>query len=185
MKQLELFPEFKPNYSVQSPQLVMTSDALFSWKHRIFEHQQSATVEQPQQGTLFELAPNPCDPDTVDPFTLQLHNLSFFDKPDWGDRTCLYFVIDAANPTPLLLYVGETHRTPKQRWANHYCYSYVGNYIELHRRYSLNVSVAIAFWYGAPANRKHRLQLESELIYKWRSPFNKECWQYWGQPFGK
>jgi len=57
--------------------------------------------------------------------------------------------------------------------------------IELHRRYSMDVAVGIAFWFGAPINRKQRLKLESELIYRWRSPFNKECWQWWGQPFGK
>lgn len=182
MKQLELFPDFKPS-SAKLPQLTMSSDALYSWKKRIFEHQQSAASPAPQQQMLFDLAPNLCDPDTLDPFALQLHNLSFCDRPDWGDRTCLYFVID--NTLPLLLYVGETGRTPKQRWVNHYCYNYVGSYIELHRRYSLDVAAGIAFWYGAPANRKQRLQLESELIYKWRSPFNKECWQYWGQPFGK
>ncbi|MCC3512256.1 MAG: hypothetical protein JGK29_25445 [Microcoleus sp. PH2017_17_BER_D_A] len=168
MKQLELFSTQKPNYSRQPYQLEMSADALCQWKQRIFDYQQSASSSQPQQQTLFELAPNPCD--ALDPFSLQLHNLSFCDKPDWGDRTCLYFVIDAAKPTPLLLYVGETHRTPKQRWVNHYCYGYVGSYIELHRRYS---------------NRKQRLQLESDLIYKWKSPFNKECWQWWGQPFGK
>ena len=39
------------------------------------------------------------------------------------------------------------------------------NYIELHRRYSLDVAVGIAFWYGAPANRKQRLQLESERMH--------------------
>lgn len=183
MKQLELFPDFKPNYSSQTPQLVMNFEVLHSWKQRIFEYQQFAASEQPLQATLFELAPNPCDPDSLDPFTLQLHNLSFCEKPDWGDRTCLYFVID--NAQPLLLYVGETERTPKQRWISHDCHRYIGNYIELHRRYSLDVSVAIAFWYGAPSNRKQRLQLESELIDKWRTPFNKECWQWWGQPFGK
>lgn len=184
MKQLELFPTQKPTYSGQPSKLEMSADALHQWKQRIFDHQ-SASSSQPQQQTLFELVPNPCNPDSFDPFALQLHNLSFCDRPDVGDRTCLYFVIDAANPTPLLLYIGETHRTPKQRWANHYCYNYAGSYIELHRRYSLDVAVAIAFWYGAPANRKQRLQLESELIYKWKSPFNKQCWQYWGQPFGK
>ena len=183
MKQLELFPEFKSNYPRLASRLAMGVDALHSWKNRIFECQQFASTEQPQQGTLFELAPNPCDPDSIDPFTLQLHNLSFCDKPDWGDRTCLYFVID--NALPLLLYVGETHRTPKQRWMSHDCHKYIENYIELHRRYYLDVAVGIAFLYGAPGNRKQRLQLESELIYKWKSPFNKECWQYWGQPFGK
>ena len=184
MAQLELFPEFQPKPRVlKSPQLIMSSQALQSWKQRIFEHQQSESADQSRrQGTLFELAPNPCDLDNIDPFTLQLHNLSFSDRPDLGDRTCLYFVIDTF---PLLLYVGETDRTPKQRWTNHYCHNYIANYIELHRRYTLDVAVGIAFWYGAPSNRKQRLQLESELIYKWRSPFNKECWQWWGQPFGK
>jgi hypothetical protein len=185
VKQLELFSELQPNYSNRLPQLEMNADALHQWKHRIFDYQQSASSSQPQQQTLFELAPNPCNVDTLDPFSLQLHNLSFCDKPDAGDRTCLYFAIDTAKPTPLLLYVGETERSPKQRWMNHYCYNYIGNYIELHRRYSLNVAVGIAFWFGAPINRKERLKLESELIYRWRSPFNKECWQWWGQPFGK
>ena len=183
MEQLELFPDFQPNYSSQAPQLVMSLEALHSWKQRIFEHQQAATTSQPRQQTLFELAPNPCDPDSLDPFALELHNLSFCDRPDLGDRTCLYFVID--NALPLLLYVGETHRTPKQRWMCHDCHSYIGHYIGLHRSYSLDVSVGIAFWYGAPTNRKQRLQLESEFIYKWKSPFNKECWQWWGQPFAK
>ena len=182
MQQLELFPEFQPKPSSAKSQLTMSSQALESWKQRILEHQKSESAPQVQQGTLFELAPNPCDLDNIDPFTLQLHNLSFCDRPDLGDRTCLYFVIDTF---PLLLYVGETDRTPKQRWTNHYCHNYIANYIELHRRYSLDVAVGIAFWYGAPTNRKQRLQLESELIYKWRSPFNKECWQWWGQPFGK
>jgi hypothetical protein len=91
----------------------MSSQALLSWKQRILEHQQSESADQSRrQGTLFELAPNPCDLDNIDPFTLQLHNLSFCDRPDLGDRTCLYFVIDTF---PLLLYVGETDRTPKQR----------------------------------------------------------------------
>ena len=76
-----------------------------------------------QQGTLFELAPNPCDLDNIDPYALELHNLSFCDRPDLGDRICLYFVID--NTLPLLLYVRETHRTPKQRWMSHDCHSYI------------------------------------------------------------
>jgi hypothetical protein len=181
VEQLELFPQ--PKFSSgKAPQLTMSSEALHSWKKRIFEHQQSEAADQPRQGCLFDLAPNPCESSNIDPFALELHNLSFCERPDLGDRTCLYFVIDTF---PLLLYVGETHRTPKQRWMSHDCHSYIGNYIELHRRYSLDVAVGIAFWYGAPANRKQRLQLESELIDKWRSPFNKECWQWWGQPFGK
>ncbi|MDJ0747683.1 MAG: hypothetical protein QNJ32_30710, partial [Xenococcaceae cyanobacterium MO_167.B27] len=49
----------------------------------------------------------------------------------------------------------------------------------------LEVRVCSAFWYDTPAERKSRLKLESELINRWQSPFNKENWQRWGQPFGK
>ena len=154
------------------------------WKQRIFNYQQSAQQNStPQQGTLFDLAPNPFDPDTVDPFTLRLQNLACLDRPDPGDELCLYFVID--NTLPLLLYVGETKRSPNQRWTNHDCETYINRYISLHRRYAIDVAVGIAFWFGAPAHRQQRLKLESELIHKWRSPFNKESWQWWGQPFGK
>ena len=163
-------------------QLVMSAEALFQWKQQIFDHQQSANI-QPQQGTLFEIAANPYDCNEINPLSLQLQNLACLDLPDPGDRTCLYFVVD--NTLPLLLYVGETELTPKQRWVNHYCDRYILHYIEMHRRYSLDVAVGIAFWYGAPSDRKQRLKLESELIHKWKSPFNKECWQYWGKPFGK
>ncbi|MGE5658874.1 MAG: hypothetical protein ACM37W_19935 [Actinomycetota bacterium] len=182
--QLELFPQPKPSSHAKAPQLLMSAEALQEWKQRIFSYQQSAKQNSaPQQGTLFDLAPNPFDPDTVDPFSLRLQNLACLDLPDPGDELCLYFVID--NTLPLLLYVGETKRSPNQRWANHDCEMYISRYISLHRRYSLDVAVNIGFWFGAPASRKQRLQLESDLIYKWRSPFNKECWQWWGQPFGK
>jgi hypothetical protein len=135
VKQLELFPAQKPTYSRQPSKLEMSADALYQWKQRIFEYQ-SAEKSQPQQQTLFELAPDTCNADTLDPFSLQLHNLSFCEQPDWGDgfksrrtprfksrrtlRTCLYFAMavapaiayDTAKPTPLLLYVGETERSP-------------------------------------------------------------------------
>jgi len=113
VKQLELFPAQTPTYSGQPSKLEMSADALYQWKQRIFQHQLSAHQHPaPQQQTLFELAPDTCNADTLDPFSLQLHNLSFCEQPDWGDRTCLYFAIDTAKPTPLLLYVGETERSP-------------------------------------------------------------------------
>ena len=104
--------------------------------------------------------------------------------PDWGDSVCFYFVID--NIFPLLLYIGETKRTPKARWAGvHDCKQYIMRYVELHRRYGLKVAISTAFEWDALGDRKTRQQLEKELILKWRSPFNKECWKCWGQPFGK
>ncbi|MEO0688447.1 MAG: GIY-YIG nuclease family protein, partial [Cyanobacteria bacterium J06649_11] len=45
-------------------------------------------------------------------------------------------------------------------------------------------AVNIAFWWDAPDSTRPRQKLELELIQKWRSPFNKENWKLWGQPFG-
>lgn len=45
-------------------------------------------------------------------------------------------------------------------------------------------AVNAAFWWDAPIDRRTRQELELNLILKWRSPFNKENWERWGQPFG-
>ena len=37
--------------------------------------------------------------------------------------------------------------------------------------------------FDVPTERRARQNLESELIEKWRSPFNRESWKFWGQPF--
>jgi hypothetical protein len=44
-------------------------------------------------------------------------------------------------------------------------------------------AVNIAFFWDAPPNRKYRQKLEQTLIKRWRTPFNKEMWNLWGQPF--
>lgn len=100
------------------------------------------------------------------------------------DTGCIYFIID--NTLPILLYVGETKLTASKRWKGvHYAKNYVLNYIEIHRKYKLDVAVVSAFWHNIPSDKKILLKWEKELITKWRSPFNKYCWQYYGQPFGK
>jgi hypothetical protein len=76
-------------------------------------------------------------------------------------------------------------QTPKQRWTAHDCQSYTLKYIELHRRYEMEVKVAAAFWWDTPSARKARQKLERELILRWRSPFNQENWDKFAQPFGK
>ncbi len=108
------------------------------------------------------------------------------------DTGCIYFVIDpfgirvAARTLPILLYVGETKLTAVKRWKGvHYIKDYSLKYIELHRRYDLEEAIVSAFWHRVPSNKKILRQWEKELIFKWRSPFNRECWQWYGQPFGK
>jgi len=84
---------------------------------------------------------------------------------------------------PLLLYVGETIHS-NQRWrGEHDCKRYVQNYVEAHRRHDLATSVNISFYHWAPEKTRDRQQLETALIYKWRSPFNKQNWTLWGKPF--
>lgn len=118
------------------------------------------------------------------PFVLETHPDQFYDLPQYQQSEgCLYFILDV--DLPLLLYIGETEKSPKQRWANHDCKSYIQSYIELHRKYQLTTTIRSAFWWGIPPDKKLLRRLEKDLILKWRSPFNKESWQWWGQPFDK
>jgi hypothetical protein len=95
---------------------------------------------------------------------------------------CIYFVIDQT--LPILLYVGESCKS-NARWKGVHDYKrYVEKYHDLHHKYGLERAVSIAFWFDTPADRTARLDLELSLIKRWRTPFNKENWQMWGQPFG-
>jgi len=183
-EQFSLF-DLKPSFRVEQPKKVMSQEVLLQWKSTIFKaQQQTLQTEPPQQTSLFTAPQNHCASDSINPFDLKLHSSLFYRKKEVGDRVCIYFIID--NTLPLLLYVGETKQTAKQRWNGvHDCKDYVMNYIELHRKYKLEVQVCSAFWYDTPENRTARLKLERELILRWQSPFNKENWQRWGQPFGK
>ncbi|MEH2373422.1 hypothetical protein [Nostoc sp.] len=60
----------------------------------------------------------------------------------------------------------------------------IASYQDLHYRYGMKTAVNAAFWWDAPTDRRSRQELELSLILKWRSPFNKENWERWGQPFG-
>ncbi|UBF26706.1 GIY-YIG nuclease family protein [Kovacikia minuta CCNUW1] len=162
----------------------MSRDALQDWKQRIFQFQQQVSVSPSiQQGTLFDVLPTPDEiGDRIDPFTLPQQNTEFWRwKANDEGVSALYFVVDYE--LPILLYVGETVKS-NQRWkGEHDCKRYILNYVAAHRPHSLPVTVNIGFWSQAPTNTRDRQQLESALILKWRSPFNKENWEFWGTPF--
>lgn len=183
-KQLKLF-EARSAYRVEQPKKVMSQEALQSWKSRIFTYQQrTLATKPPRQTSLFDPPRSQRDSESIDPFQLKLHSSTFYRQQHHEEKICIYFIID--NSLPLLLYVGETMQTAKQRWNGvHDCRDYIMNYIELHRKYDLDVKVCSAFWYDTPENRTARLKLERELILRWQSPFNKENWRVYGQPFGK
>jgi hypothetical protein len=183
-KQFKLF-ETRDAYRVEQPKQAMSQEALVKWKQHIFLAQQRALATKPaQQTSLFDPPKSHCDCELINPFQLKLHSSTFYRSPQHEERICIYFIIDRA--VPLLLYVGETMQTVKQRWNGvHDCRDYIMNYIELHRKYDMKVKVCSAFWYDTPENRTARLKLERELILRWQSPFNKENWRRYGQPFGK
>ena len=142
-EQLNLL-DIRPAYKVEQDRELMSKKALLSWKQKIFQHQQiTLNTEPPQQTSLFD-APQPhCKGDLINPFELKLHNSQFYRHQEIGDTVCIYFIID--NTLPLLLYVGETKQTPKARWnATHDCKNYIKSYIELHRKYQLEVRVCSA-----------------------------------------
>lgn len=182
--QLNLFSDVTPKPARRTEQLVMDADAVVHWKSRIFDYQQKVReIKPPEQVTLFDLALNHCDPDQIDPLQLQVRSLSFWRMPaDSSGDSCLYFIVD--NAADLILYIGETCRSNKRWKGIHDCKDYIASYQDLHYRYGLKTAVNIAFWWDAPAQRKPRQELELKLILKWRSPFNKENWERWGQPFG-
>jgi hypothetical protein len=180
--QLNLFSNLAPTPARRTETLVMSADALAQWKAQIFEYQQQVRESQPpQQATLFDLAPAHCNPDQIDPFKLHLQPMAFYRMPDNFGQAALYFVIDIA--ASLLLYVGETKQSNKRWRGTHDCKGYISSYQDLHYRYQMETAVNIGFWWDTPTERRTRQKLELSLIQKWRSPFNKENWEQWGQPF--
>jgi hypothetical protein len=166
------------------PSLDVTEEALRTWKASVYEFQQTVRAGQPiQQVTLFPISSTGVDPATIDPFELEFHNFFFFNWP--ADRhpgdPCIYFVVDST--LPLLLYVGETCHA-NQRWKGvHDCKQYVLNYQSLHFKYQMPTAINTAFWWDTPAETGLRQALESGLISRWKSPFNKENWRVWQTPF--
>jgi hypothetical protein len=136
-----------------------------------------------KQTPLLGVPPPHCDPNKIDPLQLQVRSLSFYRMPaDTPGDACLYFVVDSA--VGLVLYVGETCKSNKRWKGIHDCKGYIESYQDLHYRYGIKTALNIAFWWDTPVDRRSRQKLELGLILKWRSPFNKENWQRWGQPFG-
>ncbi|MEL6353654.1 MAG: GIY-YIG nuclease family protein [Cyanobacteria bacterium J06627_28] len=186
-------------YENFQPQLTVSAAGLKAWKQRIVRFQ-SALAPDVMQGSLFGLALDSdeafCDASpsstsaiasTLDPFSLRRQNTEFWRwRFDDVGVAAMYFVIDyakAGENQPLLLYIGETVKS-NQRWkGEHDCKRYLLNYRQAHYDHGLTSELGIAFWPNAPTERKARQQLESALISRWRSPFNKENWRFWNTPF--
>jgi hypothetical protein len=167
----------------EQPLLDLSQQSLQDWKQRISRYQQQVKQDgPPAQASLFNVDDLSQDPNAIEPFKLRSQNIEFWRWPaDEPGLAALYFVID--HEASLLLYVGETCKA-NQRWKGvHDCKRYVRNYITAHRIHQLPVQVSIGFWPHAPVATRPRQRLESVLIYRWRSPFNKENWRYWGTPF--
>ncbi|PZV14401.1 MAG: hypothetical protein DCF22_09030 [Leptolyngbya sp.] len=164
--------------------LQMSVEVLQSWKQQVFQHQQQVTVNSPaHQGSLFALSPTVADvAESIDLFNLPRQNTEFWRwKADDQGVSALYFVVDYE--LPIVLYVGETMKSGMRWKGEHDCKRYILNYVSAHRPHGLPVAVNISFWADAPTNTRDRQKLESALIHKWRSPFNKENWKYWNTPF--
>ncbi|MEM7795611.1 MAG: GIY-YIG nuclease family protein [Cyanobacteria bacterium P01_C01_bin.118] len=163
------------------PQTILNRREIIDWKHKVAAFQTSVKLTPTmEQGCLFEQGSDPAE--SIDPFGLPQQNTEFW-RWQFSDVgvAALYFVIDYHSD--LLLYVGETVKS-NQRWkGEHDCKRYLMNYRQTHYHHKLESQLGIAFWRHAPAERRPRQQVESTLIYKWRSPFNKENWKFWGTPF--
>jgi len=165
----------------------MGSQSLQIWKQAIAKYQSSITTMIPAvQTSLFDMPSSHCDPHVINPFALPIQSAEFYRLPSRdSDDACIYFVIDLTSETqsPVLLYIGETCRSHKRWKGIHDCKRYLLNYRELHTTHNLPIQVVMTFWWNAPSATRPRQQLERILIEKWRSPFNKENWRFWGTPF--
>jgi hypothetical protein len=187
-EQLSLFsgtnpPDRSPLHHLQP--LKISAESIEQWKQRVYAFQHQVKMgTSTQQESLFELpsASTQQNSDSLDPFALRQQNVEFWRwKSTDAGIAALYFVIDYE--LPLLLYVGETAKSG-QRWkGGHTCKRYLDNYAQAHYQAGLSTKLGTAFWLDAPAASRPRKQLESSLISKWRSPFNKENWELWGTPF--
>lgn len=196
-EQAELFSrqqlrEATGTYTVQ-PGLGLSASQILAWQQKIADYQHAQAIQAPAaQLSIFDLPSDTSAPSvtqanhpitqTINPFALAQQNTEFWRwQPQTPGQPALYFVMDYH--VSILLYVGET-LDDQSRWrGEHGCKHYLQNYVTALRTVNLDVSVGIGFWPGAAADRKLRQQEERELIYHWRSPFNKENWRYWQTPF--
>ncbi|MEM6590522.1 MAG: GIY-YIG nuclease family protein [Cyanobacteria bacterium P01_C01_bin.73] len=163
----------------------LTALELETWKQRILKFQTQVRQGPTQtQGSLFAAiaADSNSEAEALDPFALSQENIEFWRQSAVDEGvSALYFVID--HTCQIMLYVGETVKS-NQRWKGvHDCKRYVSHYLAVHQQLNLKTQVNIGFWRSAPRDRKARQTLERQLIYRWRSPFNKENWNFWGTPF--
>jgi hypothetical protein len=55
----------------------MSADALLKWKSQIWDYQQRVRENKPpEQTALFDIAPNHCNPDRIDPLRLEVRRLA-------------------------------------------------------------------------------------------------------------
>ncbi len=185
--------------------LVMGANALAQWKQGILNYQlrvRDCLKQQDthgnirgtlggEQGLLISVptdVPSNLPPKTAfDPFDLPLYPAEFYRLPCQGEPNlaandaCIYFVLDQA--AQLLLYIGETCRSQKRWQGIHDCKRYIQNYQALHYQHQQPTAVVMAFVWDVPQAAPLRRELEQHLIQLWRSPFNRESWQYWQTPF--
>jgi hypothetical protein len=170
-------------YSTHQPQshgIDQDPITLTQWKQRILVYQKNLPPQPVEQGSLFAVEVN----DRPDPFQLPRQNTQFWRwKSSDAGVSAVYFVIDYASD--IVLYVGETIKSDSRWKGEHDCKRYLLHYQQAHYNLDLPTQLGIAFWKDVPSEKKALQRLESELIYLWRSPFNKENWRFWGTPFVK
>jgi hypothetical protein len=191
-QQISLFnaKDMAGSYATQRREtLEIAPDTLQAWKQKVLAFQQKIQINAPvAQASLFDPidfdsdTANTHDPETFNPFSLPPQNTQFWRwKAEDAGVSALYFVIDYK--IDLLLYVGETVQSNKRWKGTHDCKRYLLNYQQAHYQFDMPTQLGIAFWQDAPQATRTRQKLESSLILKWRSPFNKENWAFWGTPF--
>lgn len=174
--QLDLFPDTEFQASANE-KVIIDADALQLWKNQIVEYQlQARNTKASSQKPLFDIPELSGEDYTrVDPLKLKSQVISKYKGTDY-----LYFVVDKI--PGLILYIGQ-QRVNKKLNKVHEFNNCITAYQELHNYYKLKTSISIVFWQNVPQDKERRQELEEYLILKWRPPFNKSSFQWWGLPF--
>ncbi|MCS6959599.1 MAG: GIY-YIG nuclease family protein [Pseudanabaenaceae cyanobacterium SKYGB_i_bin29] len=152
--------------------LTLTPEALSTWQKKVYNFQQQVRGASVSQTSLF----SDMNFSPLDPFKLPIYPEDFYRLDQASSDACIYFVCDL--DAYLILYIGETNNLQKRWQGLHDCKKYLQQYRSVSRS-----TIGFSFYWQAPMPKRSRQRLEKSLILHWRSPFNKENWQYWHTPF--
>ena len=187
-RQFNLFETHEELYIEENQyfELKIKKEALLDWRKRISSHQNNVadllSKENAQKNIfpVFEID----YANTINPFNLASVSINFWrSNQSINKGPAMYFIIENAEGSNMILYIGETNSADKRWKGEHDCKRYIKNYKESLSNNDIDSHVDIRFFLDVPKDVKNRRKLEQALINLWLPPFNKETRGRWSTTF--